>query len=273
MEELRNIKRIQTPRNGIQFIVYPEVQEELKPFVFFDAGKFARDDGGLIIHAHPHSGIGIITYFHGTDLHHSDSGDNNGIIYDGGAQWILAGGGVWHEEAYRRKHNAPDGPWEGAIHQMWIQLPPEFEESEVVYQNLQKGDVPFLGNTRVLIGDYNGIKGKISPPLKMTYLDVALSTNEVWEYETPQGQTNGFLFPREGELQIEGATIPNQRMGILDKNEGLIRVTTASPQARFMVALAEPSEHRVVSTGSSIHTNEAALARSLRRIKELRLPV
>ena len=70
----RGIKKIQEPRNGVQFVVSPDTREELKPLVFFDAGKFTRDDDGFTIGYHPHSGIGIVTYFHGTDLHHGDSG-------------------------------------------------------------------------------------------------------------------------------------------------------------------------------------------------------
>ena len=55
---------------------------------------------GLFIGMHPHSGIGIITYFEGGDLVHDDTGENGNVIPDGGVQWIRAGGGVWHEEKY-----------------------------------------------------------------------------------------------------------------------------------------------------------------------------
>ncbi len=94
----RKLKRLQSPRKGIQYIIYPETREELSPFAFFDAGTMTRSDEGLFIGMHPHSGIGIITYFEGVDLIHDDSGKNDNIIRDGGVQWIRAGGGVWHQE-------------------------------------------------------------------------------------------------------------------------------------------------------------------------------
>ena len=150
----RKIKRIQHPRNGIQFVVDSPTIEELKPIVFFDAGKFTKSDDGFTIGFHPHSGIGIITYFHGTDLHHKDSGMNDGIIHDGGAQWIRAGGGVWHEEGYHRKHDSNERTWTGSIHQLWMQLPPEFEESEVEYVNLKKKEIPVVDNVKILAGEY-----------------------------------------------------------------------------------------------------------------------
>ena len=94
----RKLKRLQPPRKGIQYIVYPETRKELSPFVFFDAGTMQRNDEGLFIGMHPHSGIGIITYFEGARLVHDDSGNNDQTIRDGGVQWIRAGGGVWHQE-------------------------------------------------------------------------------------------------------------------------------------------------------------------------------
>ncbi len=72
----RKIKRQQQAHNGIQFIVSSDVRQELNPFVFFDAGILNRADDGLFMGMHPHSGIGIITYFDGMELLHDDSGNN-----------------------------------------------------------------------------------------------------------------------------------------------------------------------------------------------------
>lgn len=270
MNTSRGIKNIQEPRNGIQFVVYPETREELKPIVFFDAGKFTRNDDGFTIGYHPHSGIGIVTYFHGTDLHHKDSGHNNGIIPDGGAQWIQAGGGVWHEEGYHRKAGTNDGSWEGSIHQLWLQLPPEKEEAAVEYLNLNKEQLHVVDNVRVLIGNYQGVEGQIRVPVNMTYLDIHLNKGETWSFESPAGQTTGFLYPRDGSIQVQGRTVPNQLMGMLDHQEGTIEVTTNEDEAQFVLIIAEPSQHALVTAGGSIHTNSAAMARSAGRIQEIR---
>ena len=49
----RKLKRLQQPRKGIQYIIYPETRKELSPFVFFDAGTMQRNDDGLFIGMHP----------------------------------------------------------------------------------------------------------------------------------------------------------------------------------------------------------------------------
>ncbi|MDW3651713.1 MAG: pirin family protein [Bacteroidia bacterium] len=266
---MRKIRKIQSPRNHIQFIVYPEDREAMKPFVFFDAGNMQREDEGLEIHTHPHSGIGIITYFHGTDLHHGDSGSNEGIIRGGGAQWIRAGGGVWHEEKYRRPAGKSEGKWKASIHQLWMALPPEFEEREVEYSNLQPEEIPSIGQVKVLVGEYQGVKGKIHTPFDMSYLDVSLDAKEEWEIQLPATQSKGFLFPRNGNLFIEGEEIPNQRMGILQEGTGTLSLKAGAEGADFVLLSAAPSQHPLVISRSSIHTNKEALERSMLRIQEI----
>jgi redox-sensitive bicupin YhaK (pirin superfamily) len=268
--ETRGLLKFQEPRNGIQYVVQPEIREELKPIVFFDAGKFKRMDDGFTIGYHPHSGIGIITYFHGTDLHHKDSADHPGVIHDGGAQWIRAGKGVWHEEGYHRKHNVKQtGEWEGSIHQLWIQLPPEFEESEVEYSNLSSDEIPMVNNVKVLAGEYQGVKGKINLPIEMTYLDVFLEEGEVWEYETPKGQTMGFIFTRDGELKINGDMVGNSKMAVLDHKDGRITVEAKSLNSNFIIVLAKPETYSTVTQGGQIHTNTMSLQRSEENIKKI----
>ncbi len=269
MAQSRGLKRIQQPRNAIQFVVDPATRAELKPIVFFDAGKFTKDNDGLHIGSHPHSGIGILTYFHGTDLHHKDSGRNDGIIYDGGAQWICAGGGVWHSESYRRKHDAPGGSWTGSIHQLWLQLPPDYEEAEVDYANVRKEEIPSVGNVKVLTGSYKGLRGAMNIPISMTYLDVSLSAHEAWSFETPAGQTSGFVFTRDGSLAILGSEVGNGQMGILEANGGTIGIRASAAACNFVLVLAEPSPWPIVASGGQIHTSREALARSTARIRSL----
>lgn len=268
--QTRKIKHIQEPRNDIQFVVYPETRETLKPIVFFDAGKFTREDDGFTIGMHPHSGIGIVTYFHGTDLHHADSGDNGGVIPDGGAQWIRAGGGVWHEEGYHRPAGST-GEWTGSIHQLWLALPPKLEESEVEYLNLDRSDIPQIGQVKVLIGTYKGVTGNMQVPLNLRYLDIHLKKGETFELETLPGHATGFIFPRDGEVQVGDQVVPNSRMGILEENEENLIVQTNSEVANFIVVTSEPSPHPLVTSRGSIHTNQGAMDRSEARIKAINI--
>ena len=266
----REIKRIQESRNGVQFIISPEVREELKPLVFFDGGKFTRNDNGFEIGFHPHSGIGIITYFHGTDLHHKDSANNSGVVLDGGLQWIQAGKGVWHQEGYHRKQSDKSNQeWTGSIHQLWLQLPPKIEEGVVEYNNLTKEELYVNGNVKVVVGSYQGIVSKMKVPVNMTYLDVCLKAGETWHFQTPKGQTTGFIFTRDGEVKVGDTLLENSKMAILEHNDGEITIKAISESSNFIVVVAKPTEHDVVVKGGQIHTNIFALERSYNVIQEL----
>ena len=264
----RKLKKLQTPRKGIQYIIYPETREELSPFVFFDAGTMKRNDGGLFIGMHPHSGIGIITYFEGANLQHDDTGKNDNLILDGGVQWIRAGGGVWHQENYVKKETTTSNTWPLTLHQLWMQLPPELEESEVEYQNIQPEDLPVVENVKVIVGTYQGHSSPLQVPYDMTYLDIHLSTNEAFSFQTPQGQTTGFIFPRTGNLELFGESLPLNHLSILENNEGRLELK-AKTDSQFVLLIAAPQNYPIVTKGGSIHTNQAAMERSFKRIRAI----
>lgn len=263
----RKLKRLQVPRRGIQYIIHPETRAELSPFVFFDAGTMQRDDDGLHIGMHPHSGIGIITYFEGAHLAHEDPENADKHIPDGGVQWIRAGGGVWHQEHYRKKANAPSN-WPLTLHQLWMQLPPELEESTVEYQNIQPEQLPQVGSAKVVVGNYEGHQSPLQVPFEMTYLDIQLRAGETFEFDTPKGQTTGFIFPRSGSTKLWDTELPLGKLAILESSEGNISLTSEEG-AELVLALAVPQSYPIVTQGGSIHTNEAAMQRSFERIRQI----
>lgn len=265
----RKLKRLQMPRKGIQYIIYPETREELSPFAFFDAGTMQRNDDGLFIGMHPHSGIGIVTYFEGGNLLHDDTGKNDNTIKDGGVQWIRAGGGVWHQENYIKREDAQSDVWPLTIHQLWLQLPPELEEGEVEYQNIQPEQLPVVGSVKVVVGEFEGEKSPLKVPYNMTYLDVKLRAGESFSFQTPEGQTQGFVFPRKGAISLHGEELPLNHLSILENNMGDVEITATSDTA-FVMAMTEPASHPIITQGGSIHSNEGAMARSFERIEQLR---
>lgn len=270
MMKYRRLKRKQAPKNGVQYIISNAVRQELKPLVFFDGGKFERNDDGFTVGYHPHSGIGIITYFHGTDLHHKDSAMHYGVINDGGVQWISAGKGIWHEEGYHRKaDDASKNNWTGTILQLWLQLPAEWEESDAEYLNVPQEEIAEVGEVKVITGRYGNLDGSIKVPVNMTYLDVSLKKGEQWFFDTPAKQTTGFMFTRDGGIQVGEDALEEGEMGILEHNDGRIEVTAISNRSNFILVIAEPSVESTIARNGQIHTNEAALERSYKHIVSL----
>ncbi|WP_044207333.1 pirin family protein [Flammeovirga sp. OC4] len=264
----RQLKRKQPGRNGFQFILDPSTRRELQPFVFFDAGKNKRRDEGMFFGMHPHSGIGIITYFEGGDLVHQDSGKNDDIIRSGGAQWINAGGGIFHAEGYRKPLEEEKEEWSLAIHQLWLQLPEHLEEGETGYQNVQPEEMKVVDNVKIIVGEYKGQKATLEVPYDLTYLDVQLKAGEEISIPTPKGQSRGFVFPREGKVTLHEEEISLGHLNILEENEGELHFK-AERDAQFVVGLTVPSDQHIVVGGGSIHSSFEALNNSKERIRKI----
>ena len=179
----RTIEDIYPSKGDSDFhqIITGERIDRLAPFVLFDAVT-VKTDSQWGFGWHAHSGVATLTYLYAATLNHEDTASGAGVIEAGGFQWMQAGGGIWHKEML----DAIDG-FVGA-HQLWVQLPPAFEEGENCYFDVAKGDLPKSGNTKILIGQYgDGDAGK-TVPVDMTYLDVALDAGEIWHFDAPNTQ-------------------------------------------------------------------------------------
>mgnify|MGYP003458649343 FL=1 len=94
----------------INRILTQPLQRRLDPFLMLDA--FGSDKPGDYIAGfpeHPHRGFETITYMLTGSMRHKDSGGNEGLITDGGVQWMTAGRGVAHSEMPEQTDGRMDG--------------------------------------------------------------------------------------------------------------------------------------------------------------------
>lgn len=244
------------------YITHQNIRE-LAPFVLFDALTVDTSDRwGFPWHSH--SGVATLTFPYTADLHHDDTGHNGGVILSDGFQWMAAGGGIWHSEHYQPKNG-----FIGA-HQLWVQLPPEEEEEPVKYIDRKPDEIPTAGNTRVLIGKYEGVESSAAVPADMTYLDVSLNKGDVWHFSPPDSQIRGFVFARRGKLQVGDVVLDDHVLGKFRESNETLEIT-AQETSQFVVALVAPSPYPIVHEYGQIHTKREALERSKIRIKDLGL--
>ena len=102
----------------INRVLTQSLQRRLDPFLMLDA--FGSDKAGDYIAGfpeHPHRGFETVSYMIKGSMRHKDSAGNEGLITDGGVQWMTAGRGVAHSEMPEQT----DGLMEGF--QLWLNLP------------------------------------------------------------------------------------------------------------------------------------------------------
>lgn len=105
---------------------------------------------------HPHRGIETITYLRQGKMTHRDSLGNEGLITDGGSQWMTAGSGIMHEEM-------PQASERMLGVQVWLNMPRAQKMAAPAYHDLQAADCPSLavdgGEVVVIGGEFRGVKG------------------------------------------------------------------------------------------------------------------
>src|ERR1700730_14275345 len=135
------------------------LQRRLDPFLMLDAfGSDRPDDyiGGFP--DHPHRGFETVTYMIAGRMRHRDSAGHEGLLQNGGVQWMTAGRGVIHSELPEQE----DGRMEGF--QLWLNLAAKDKMRTPWYRDIQSAEIPEFTTAdgvkvRAIAGRSHGIDG------------------------------------------------------------------------------------------------------------------
>lgn len=236
------------------------LQRRLDPFLMLDA--FGSDKPGDYIAGfpeHPHRGFETITYMLAGKMRHRDSAGNEGLITDGGVQWMTAGRGVIHSEMPEQN----DGLMEGF--QLWLNLPASDKMSDPWYRDIPLEEVPRFTlddgvTVQVIAGSTHGVDGAVqrahTEPL---YLDLEIPAGVTFEQPIPAGH-NAFVYVFRGEVVIEGKGVPSTRMAILDNAGGADGVRIKATEAtRLLVLAGRPLNEPIAQYGPFVMNTQAEL--------------
>jgi quercetin 2,3-dioxygenase len=208
------------------------LQKRLDPFLMLDA--FGTDNPQDYIGGfpdHPHRGFETITYMIAGRMRHRDSAGHEGLLQNGGVQWMTAGRGVIHSELPEQE----DGRMEGF--QLWLNLAAKDKMRAPWYRDIQSAEIPEFATAtgvkvRVIAGHSHGIDGaverEVTEPL---YLDLEIPAGATFMQALPPSH-NAFVYVYRGDLEIAGTRLPAHRMAILDNDVGsdgvVLRASTAT---------------------------------------------
>jgi len=159
---------------------------ELDPFLLLD--EFRSEDGADYIGGfpdHPHRGFETITYMIAGRMRHRDSAGHEGLLQNGGVQWMTAGRGVIHSELPEQE----DGRMEGF--QLWLNLAAKDKMRAPWYRDIQSTEIPEFATAdgakvRVIAGRSHGVDGavqrEVTEPL---YVDVAIPAGTTFAQALP----------------------------------------------------------------------------------------
>lgn len=232
-------------------VLTEDLQRRLDPFLMLDA--FRSDDPEDYIRGfpdHPHRGFETVTYMIAGRLRHRDSRGNEGLLDNGGVQWMTAGRGLIHSEMPEQE----DGLMEGF--QLWLNLPARDKMCEPGYRDLAAQELPTFATPggatlRLVAGRSHGVEAAIvreaTEPL---YVDIALEAGGHVQQALPAGH-NAFLYVYRGEVSVVGKRVAAGRMAILanEPEADGVRIDAGAGPARVLLIAGRPLGEPIVQHG------------------------
>ena len=232
----------------------------IKPFIFLDYVE-ARGAGPKF-GFHPHSGIATLTFPLSFDLEHTTSTGQVDVVRQGGIEWVMTGGGIWHKAQALSSGTM-------LAFQTWFAMPPSHELATASAQFLQPQQVPRVGPVTVLLGSYDGAVSQVNAPLDATYLWVQLQDGESWTYTSPATHDVAWAFAQSGNLLVSGETLSRELVVFEEGSDALH--FQAQGHCAFLVGSAAKYPHDLSTGYYSVHSNPQALAAGEQRIREIGL--
>jgi len=248
------------------------LQHRLDPFLMLDAfGSDKADDYIAGFPDHPHRGFETVTYMIAGRMRHRDSAGHEGLLENGGVQWMTAGRGVIHSELPEQQAGVMEG------FQLWLNLPARDKMCAPWYSDFAAGDLPRFATAEdaevtVIAGESHGVAGAVrreaTAPL---YLDIHLAAGGRFAQTLPAGH-NAFLYVYRGEVEVAGSTVPVQRMAILTNDVEADGVAIESArESRVLLIAGQPLKEPVVQYGPFVMNSEQEVYQALADYRDGRL--
>jgi redox-sensitive bicupin YhaK (pirin superfamily) len=253
-------------------LLTPDLQQRLDPFLMLDA--FGSERPGDYIAGfpdHPHRGFETVTLMLAGRMRHRDSVGHEGLLQDGGVQWMTAGRGVIHSEMPQQSEGLMEG------FQLWLNLPARDKMCAPWYQDFQAADLPCAHTAQgvtvtVIAGESHGVCGAVqreaTAPL---LLDLALPPGARFEQALP-ADFHAFLVVVRGAVRVADAPVPPGQLALLDNNPQADGVALqADTQARVLLVAGRPLHEPIAQYGPFVMNTPQQIVQALSDYRDGRL--
>jgi len=277
----RRVERLVTGRStsdgaGVRLtrVLTQDLQRRLDPFLMLDA--FASDDPDDYIAGfpdHPHRGFETVTYMIAGRMRHRDSAGHQGLLENGGVQWMTAGRGLIHSEIPQQEQGTLEG------FQLWINLPGRDKMQPPWYRDFANAELPQFVTPQgvavtVIAGESQGVRGAVTrqatDPL---LLDLHLPAGARFEQPLPAGH-NAFVYVYRGSIGIADRSVPTQHMAILANDawaDGVVIEATTEAPARALLVAGQPLREPIAQYGPFVMNTEREIYQALNDFRDGRL--
>jgi redox-sensitive bicupin YhaK (pirin superfamily) len=234
---------------------------DVDPFLMLDA--FGSDNPNDYIAGfpeHPHRGFETVTYMIEGSMRHRDNHGGEGLITDGGVQWMTAGRGVAHSEMPAQTNGRMFG------FQLWINLPANEKMRAPWYADIPASAIPSFAvegaAVKLIAGEWNGRKGPA--PERTTapfFADVILQPNATAVVPLTEDHA-GFVYVFEGALKAGTAAVNSGNIGVLSDG-GALQASAGASGARFLIVTGKPLREPIAKYGPFVMNTQDEIRRAI----------
>jgi redox-sensitive bicupin YhaK (pirin superfamily) len=253
-------------------VLTQDLQQRLDPFLMLDAFRSDNPDDYIAgFPDHPHRGFETVTYMIAGRMRHRDSTGHEGLLENGGVQWMTAARGVIHSEIPQQEQGVMEG------FQLWLNLPASEKMKDPWYRDFQAAQLPKLVTPEgvavtVIAGESHGVQGAVTrAATQPLYLDVHLPRGARFAQALPAAH-NAFVYVYRGEAVIDGAVVPAGRMALL-ANDALADgvVLEAREDTRALLIAGRPLKEPIVQYGPFVMNTQQEIYQAFSDFRSGRL--
>jgi redox-sensitive bicupin YhaK (pirin superfamily) len=251
-------------------VLSQDLQERLDPFLMLDV--FGSDNPGDYIAGfpnHPHRGFETVTYMIAGRMRHKDSGGHEGLLQNGGVQWMTAGRGLTHSEMPEQEEGVMEG------FQLWLNLASHQKLCAPGYVDIPSEKIPELKQengitVRVIAGESHGVQGAVVRPAAQfptnpLYLDVHFAQSTTFR-QALNPSHNAFVFVYRGSVKVisqhQETTVSLHRMAIL-QNEGNGVEILGTPGSKVLLIAGQPLNEPIAQYGPFVMNTREELMQAV----------
>lgn len=242
----------------INRVLTQNLQRRLDPFLMLD--NFGSDQASDYLAgfpSHPHRGFETVTYMLEGRMRHRDSSGNEGLLTNGGVQWMTAGRGVIHSEMPEQEEGMMSG------FQLWLNLPAKDKMRDPWYRDFNGDEVPVFSTengarVKVIAGSSHGVDGAVQREVtEPIYIDVDLPAGASFSQALPEGH-NAFIFAYRGAVRVGDKDVASGKMAILANTAGADGVNVhATDASRFILVAGKPLNEPIAQYGPFVMNTQA----------------
>lgn len=230
---------------------------------FVDHFGPTKQTDGMVVAAHPHTGLQTVTWLIEGAIEHRDSIGSVQIIKPGQLNLMTAGHGIAHSEL------SQTGP--ALLHavQLWVALPkedidtaPEFEhQANLPRFTLADGPAGSIATATVLAGEFMGHVAQTNTFSPLLGVEIRVRAGESVEIPLNPAFEHGFMLA-EGQIALNNTDIPVSGLKYLEKGADSANLSAGAQDSIILLLGGEPFGEKILMWWNFIGRSHQDIAKA-----------